>query len=102
MTRSKKWAKARFAVHQSDGTFREIVVEGRVRWALECLILAGAAGCTPIDHPGPRWSAYVFKLRRKYGLTIETITEAHDGPFSGHHARYVLRCHVTFLGEVAQ
>lgn len=96
------WAMARFAVHQSDGTFREIQVKGRDRWALECLIVAGAKGCTPIDHPGPRWSAYVHALRHECGLAIETITEAHDGPFSGHHARYVLRSQVTFLADVAQ
>ena len=58
--------------------------------------VAGAAGCTPIDNPGPRWSHYVFKLKRVFGLRIETITEAHGGDFKGTHARYVLRSRVEF------
>jgi len=70
--------------------------EGRVAWALGHLADAGAAGCTPITHPGPRWSHYVFKLRRE-GLDIETVTEAHGGTFAGHHARYVLRTNVLVL-----
>lgn len=73
-----------------------ILVKGRDRWALENLMLAGKAGCTPIDNPGPRWSAYVFKLRER-GVNIETIHEEHSGPFSGTHARYVLRSDVFCL-----
>ncbi|TDL86834.1 hypothetical protein E2L05_12805 [Meridianimarinicoccus aquatilis] len=68
-----------------------IVVTGRVRWALDRLRIAGAAGCTPITEPAPRWSGYVFSLR-DMGVAIETITEPHGGEFAGHHARYVLRC----------
>ena len=60
-------------------------------WALEELRRAGAQGCTPIDSPAPRWSAYVFNLRT-LGVDIETIHEAHGGEFSGTHGRYVLRC----------
>ncbi|MCY1127695.1 hypothetical protein OU426_12595 [Frigidibacter sp. RF13] len=97
----RRWGKARFTVHESDGSTRTIVVQGRDRWALECLIAAGQTGCTPIDHPGPRWSAYTFDLRHEHGLDIETLTEEHDGPFPGHHARYVLQVHVSFEGEVA-
>jgi hypothetical protein len=70
--------------------------EGRDAWALHQLIRAGASGCTPIDNPAPRWSHYVFKLRRG-GLDIETVNEAHGGPFAGQHARYVLRSPVTIL-----
>ncbi|RDW12092.1 hypothetical protein DIE28_15580 [Paracoccus thiocyanatus] len=79
---------------------RIIVVKGRDRWALENLMQAGPRGCTPIDHPGPRWSAYVFKLK-KAGICIETIHESHEGPFPGHHARYVLRSSVTPGREAA-
>lgn len=79
-------------VCRNDDSFH-IVVSGRVRWALEQLLKAGRQGCTPIKNPAPRWSAYVFELR-ELGLEIETITEAHDGEFSGHHGRYVLRCSV--------
>lgn len=71
-------------------------VKGRDAWALQQLHLAGAAGCTPIDTPGPRWSGYVHKLRGK-GLNIETITENHEGQFAGHHARYVLRSTVSLM-----
>lgn len=34
-----------------------IRVKGRDRWALENLINAGDAGCTPIDNPALCWSA---------------------------------------------
>jgi len=54
---------------------------------------ASAKGCTPVDTPGPRWSAYIFDLRQM-GVDIETVHESHDGPFSGTHARYVLRSRV--------
>lgn len=91
----KRWGKARFTVHQSDGTMREITVKGRDRWALEALINQGETGCTPIDQPGPRWSAYTHDLRHEHGLDIETVTEKHGGPFEGHHARYVLKSRVT-------
>ena len=92
---NKRWAKARFTVANDDCTTRDITVQGRDRWALESLISAGAAGCTPIDHPGPRWSAYVHALRHERALHIETIHEKHDGPFEGNHARYVLKSSVT-------
>ena len=62
---------------------------GRNGWALLELVAAGAKGRTPIDNPGPRWSAYVFNLRA-LGLAIETRHEGHKGPFAGTHARYVL------------
>lgn len=75
---------------------------GRFGWALKNLVHAGKKGCTPIDHPGPRWSAYVHKLRTKYGLVIETIDEKHDGPFPGTHARYVLHSAVEILDTEQQ
>lgn len=69
-------------------------VKGRNAWALSALVTAGKRGVTPIDVPGPRWSAYVFNLRAM-GICIETIHEAHGGAFPGTHARYVLRSTVT-------
>jgi hypothetical protein len=75
---------------------RSISPAGRDAWALGELIAAGAAGCTPIDNPGPRWSGYIFKLKRIYRLNIETITEMHGGEYAGKHARYVLRSRVQF------
>lgn len=73
-----------------------IKVVGREAWALRSLAAAGAAGCTPIDHPGPRWSAYVLDLRGM-GFLIDTVHEAHGGPFPGTHARYILRSGVEIL-----
>lgn len=80
-----------------DGTTRTITPIGRDAWALENLVIAGSRGCTPITTPGPRWSGYVHKLRKKYGLSIRTIEEKHDGQFAGTHARYVLVDHVEIV-----
>jgi hypothetical protein len=76
-------------VHGSD-SFQILELKGRELWALQNLIDAGISGCTPIDNPGPRWSDYIFKLRRR-GIDVETVTEAHGGPYKGTHARYILR-----------
>jgi hypothetical protein len=75
-----------------------VTVRGRDAWALLELKSANDNGCTPIDHPGPRWSGYVHKLR-KVGIVIETIRETHAGPFAGQHGRYVLRSLITILEE---
>lgn len=75
-----------------------LIYSGRNAWALFHLMEANENGCTPIDTPGPRWSAYVHNLRRD-GVDIETITEPHGGPFSGTHARYVLRSEVKLLAR---
>jgi hypothetical protein len=53
----QRWGKTPFTITNTDGTTRKIDIQGRDRWALECLIKAGTSGCTPLDHPGPRWSA---------------------------------------------
>jgi hypothetical protein len=84
---------AEFRLHGNDGSTVALQLAGREEWALSSLLAAGESGCTPIDHPGPRWSDYVFKLRRR-GIDIATITEKHDGPYAGHHARYVLKSKV--------
>lgn len=84
---------------EPDGGVHTVV--GRDAWALLHLIRAGERGCTPITTPGPRWSHYVFKLRRA-GFIIETIDENHGGPFAGSHARYVLRSRVTILREMGR
>ncbi len=77
-----------------DGDMRTVWLPGRVAWAVEKLRDAGEFGCTPLDTPGPRWSAYVHKLRNDFGINVETIQERHKGPFPGRHARYVLRADV--------
>ena len=77
-------------------------VTGRVAWALAELVKAGSNGCTPIDNPGPRWSAYVFTLKQDYFLDIETVNEPHSGQFPGTHARYVLLSPVEIVGSSEQ
>lgn len=85
-----KWGTKEFQVFPENGKPFIAKVSGRERWALECLIKAGANGCTPIDNPGPRWSAYVYDLRHEHQIPIETETEKHKGDFPGSHARYRL------------
>ncbi len=69
---------------------------GRVAWTLRRLVDAGQIGVTTIDHPAPRWSHYVFKLR-KAGLVITTDYEQHAGDFPGNHGRYRLETPVTVI-----
>jgi hypothetical protein len=85
-------------VRIGDGDGPVVVVRGREAWALMALIASGEQGCTPMDHPGPRWSSYVYDLR-KLGIFIDTIRERHKGPFPGEHARYVLRSRITVLDK---
>ena len=88
----------RFALHIGD-SIQILELAGREEWALSHLLAAGDHGCTPIDTPGPRWSDYVFKLRRR-GIDVATITETHGGPYAGHHARYILRSKVERLSPL--
>ena len=81
-----------------DGTQQSFI--GREAWTLRHLLSAGSTGVTTIDHPAPRWSHYVYKLRRA-GLTITTEYEPHSGSFPGTHGRYRLETVVTVVGEVA-
>ena len=87
----RKEAGTPYVIQLGDGEPFEIEVSGRDKWALDRLWFAGSKGCTPIADPAPRWSAYVCNLRA-LGVEIETMREAHGGPFAGHHARYLLRC----------
>ena len=77
---------------------KPMALVGRAAWALRNLVYVGDAGCTPIDHPGPRWAHYVYLLRG-YGFLVETVHESHGGPFAGTHARYVLRSKVEILRQ---
>ncbi len=76
-----------------------VVVVGRAAWALLELLAAGNVGCTYIDNPAPRWSGYIYELR-KLGVDIDTMQELHGGPFAGRHARYFLRSRVTILKKI--
>ena len=66
------WERRSYAVTNPNQIEFTISVKGRVHWALERLLKAGNKGCTPIDNPASRWSAYVFDLRQ-LGVEIETI-----------------------------
>lgn len=98
MTFTNNWPARAFTIKSGAAVPQYIVVKGRDGWALEALIAQGPKGCTSINNPGPRWAAYVHKLR-KLGVTIDTITETHDGPFAGHNARYVLARTITACRE---
>ncbi|RIY03493.1 hypothetical protein D3218_01670 [Aureimonas flava] len=76
-----------------------MTIIGRDAWCLERLLAAGARGCTPIEQPAPRWSHYVWKLRTRHGIVVETIDEGHGGQFAGTHARYVLRSNIEILRD---
>lgn len=89
MALNDNWGTAHFTVRNHSNQQHDVVVSGRDRWALEALIAAGDDGCTPIETPAPRWSAYVYNLRG-LGVPIQTHTEPHGGPFKGTHARYTL------------
>ena len=90
-----QWGKITYTIKNNGLGHFKITVSGRDRWALETLMRAGPKGCTPITRPAPRWSAYVFNLR-KLGVEIVTHTEPHEGPFKGTHARYVLHSIVSY------
>jgi hypothetical protein len=77
-----------------DGSQQSFV--GREAWTLRHLVNAGSIGVTTIDHPAPRWSHYVYKLR-KAGLVISTDYEPHKGTFPGTHGRYRLETAVTVV-----
>lgn len=89
----------RYHVTPEGGEPFTISIKGREAWALDRLHRAGPKGCTPIEQPAPRWSAYVHKLRR-LGVPIETLFEPHGGEFSGTHGRYVLRAKVQKGGAI--
>ena len=80
------------AIHDTEPA-EHVTLKGRDAWALLQLMTAGEKGCTPMDNPGPRWSAYVHNLRN-LGIRIETVHEHHGGAFKGVHGRYVLRSSV--------
>ena len=75
-------------------------IEGAYALTLRMLARIDARLMTPIDHPGPRWSGYVHKVR-KLGLQIEAMTERHGGPFAGHHARHIPRSRICILEDRA-
>ena len=52
----------------------------------------------PPEYGGVAMAASCALIRR--GIDIATITEAHGGPYAGHHARYVLKSKVERLSDL--
>jgi hypothetical protein len=50
---------------------RKLALNGRKAWALDALITAGFIGLTTLENPAPRWSHYIWLLRRD-GFLIES------------------------------
>jgi hypothetical protein len=78
---------------------RTITVKGRECQTLDRLIAAGKQGITSLDHPGIRLAAYIFDLRRDFGILIQTDNENHGGEFAGSHARYTLVSEIECVGD---
>ena len=78
---------------------REIEVVGRFAQTLKALVDAGEKGVTALDLSSwaVRLSHYIYILRGKHGLVIETIQERHEGEFPGKHGLYVLRSQVEII-----
>ena len=85
-------------IQLQDGSRKSFV--GREAWTLRHLIDTGSIGVTTIDHPAPRWSHYVYKLRQA-GLVISTEYEPHTGSFPGTHGRYRLETPVIIVEREA-
>ena len=61
----------------------------------------GKADFTVKNSDGNSFSITVSgRDRWALGVLIETVTEAHDGPFKGTHARYVLQSTVSLVAEL--
>ena len=89
--------KVRLADPENGGTIKRFV--GRDAWALSELVSAGVNGLTTLERSAPRWSHYIYKLRRS-GIAIETRHEPHAGNYPGHHARYFLRSQLEILETI--
>lgn len=83
------------AVIEPNGE-RTIRTTGQTAKALRELVSRGAAGLTALeaDTWAFRLAAYCHDLRRKHGLSVETLREDHDG---GWHGRHVLRSEVRII-----
>jgi hypothetical protein len=90
-------AKQRLRVRIDE---REIELRGRLAWTMSELLDAGSRGITTLERPAPRWSHYVFMLRRK-GICIASIPEKHGGEFAGMHSRYRLTSDVHVVYRVS-
>jgi len=76
-----------------DGKPRLECLTGQFARTAEALIRNGDRGVTSLEIStwALRTSHYIFVLRHKYGLEIETVMEEHHQPVEGRHGRYFLR-----------
>lgn len=72
---------------------RTFELEGHIGWTMAQLANAGAQGVATIENPAPRWSAYVYSLR-KLEIQIETEMEPNYSHYPGQYTRYRLVCGV--------
>lgn len=88
------------AVQEPGGAERTISCTGQVARTLRALVEVGPRGVTSLEisNWALRLSHYVFLLRRRHGLDIETLREPHDGPSGpGTHGRYILKTPVRIV-----
>ncbi|WP_010137902.1 winged helix domain-containing protein [Oceanicola sp. S124] len=90
----KRWGKTPYEFTDESGTTKTVVLHGRVRWCIEELRKAGRTGRTGREALGPRWAAYVFTAKRKYGIPIHDTWEPHEGEHPGRHKRWWLGCEI--------
>lgn len=76
-----------------------LTIKGRLAWCLRELLTAGDKGITAYEKPTPHVSDYVRRLRKKYGLRIETEREKHGGIYPCIHARYRLKSEIKVVWE---
>lgn len=91
---SKSLKKSRYCIKVSLPDEDDRAFTGQVARTLLHLTTAGEKGITALEVSSWafRLASYVFILRHKHGLKIETQHEEHNG---GWHARYVLQSSVS-------
>ncbi|KAA8608537.1 hypothetical protein AL036_06510 [Salipiger aestuarii] len=90
----KKWAKAPYVITTATGDRRTVILNGRVRWAIEELRKAGHEGRTGREALGPRWAAYIWDAKHVHGIPIADVWEPHEGEHPGRHKRWFLDCEI--------
>jgi hypothetical protein len=90
-----KRVRQSFLVYAGENA-RVLTLVGRFAWMMGQLVHAGSTGVTSLQNPAPRMSHYVWVLRHRYGIQIESIEEEHSGAYPGRHVRYHLLQRVEF------
>ncbi|SFJ75302.1 winged helix domain-containing protein [Celeribacter neptunius] len=87
----KKWGPHPYQITDKTGDRRTVILNGRVRWAIEELRKAGRTGREAL---GPRWAAYIFDAIHVHGIPIRDEWEKHEGEHPGRHKRWWLDCEI--------